>query len=132
MHARDSMRAPSAARLWTGRVLTTLAAVFLLLDAIFKFLHPPQVLATFTQLGWPAELAVTLGVLQLICLILYLVPRTAILGAVLLTGYLGGAIATNLRVGNPLFTHILFPIYLSVFIWGGLYLRDTRVRTLIS
>lgn len=113
-------------------MLTTLAALFLLMDTIFKFLHPPQVLATFTQLGWPAELSVTLGVIQLSCLIVYLVPRTAIIGAILLTGYLGGAIATNMRVGNPLFSHILFPIYLSVFIWGGLYLRDTRVRTLIS
>ncbi|MEO6209654.1 MAG: DoxX family protein [Gemmatimonadaceae bacterium] len=122
----------SAARKWTGRVLTTLAALFLLMDTTLKFLHPPQVLATFTQLGWPADLAATLGIIQLSCLIVYLVPRTAIIGAILLTGYLGGAIATNMRVGNPLFTHILFPIYLSVFIWGGLYLRDTRVRTLIS
>ena len=83
------------------------------------------------QLGYPAELALTIAIIELVGLIVYVIPATSILGAVLLTGYLGGAIATHLRTGSPLFTHILFPIYIAALIWGGLYLRDIRVRSLV-
>lgn len=121
----------SKSTIWTGRILSAIAIVFLLFDAIGKLLRPEPVIKGTTELGWPVSAILTLGVIQVICLIAYLVPRTAILGAILWTGYLGGAIATHLRLGNPLFTHILFPTYLAAFLWGGLWLRDQRLRALI-
>jgi hypothetical protein len=113
-----------------GRVLSTLGILFLLFDAIGKLVQPPQVIEGTTQLGWPASSLLTLGIIQLVCLIAYVIPRTAVLGAILWTGYLGGAIATHLRLGNPLFTHVLFPIYVALLLWGGLWLRDRRLRAL--
>ncbi|MNT61316.1 hypothetical protein D3C72_1989530 [compost metagenome] len=92
---------------------------------------PPEALEANAALQWPMELMPTVGTILLICTILYAIPRTSILGAVLLTGYLGGAIASHVRVSNPLFTHTLFPIYIAVFIWLGLYLRSTKVRGLL-
>jgi hypothetical protein len=89
---------------------------------------PPFVVQATIQLGYPEGVIVGLGVILLACTILYLIPRTAVLGAILLTGYLGGAIATNVRVGNPLFTHVMFPVYLAVMLWGGIFLRDERLR----
>jgi hypothetical protein len=83
------------------------------------------------KLGWPAGLAVPLGAILLICLIFYVIPKTSVLGAILLTGYLGGAVATHFRINDPLFSHILFPTYLGLFLWGGLYLREPRLRELI-
>jgi hypothetical protein len=115
----------------TGRVLSGLAILFLLFDAIGKVLRPPQVVEGTTQLGWPASALLTLGVIQLICVAAYVWPRTAVFGAILWTGYLGGAIATHLRIGNPLFSHVLFPIYVAALLWGGLWLRDRRLRALI-
>jgi len=85
----------------------------------------------FAQLGYPVSLAFSIGILELMCLVVYVIPRTSILGAILLTGYLGGAVASNVRIDTPLFTHVLFPIYVGVFIWGGLFLRDDRLRALI-
>jgi hypothetical protein len=120
--------------IWTGRVLSGLATLFLLFDGIMKFFMdklPPEALEAGKVLQWPAELMPTVGTILLICTILYIIPRTSILGAVLLTGYLGGAVASHLRVGNPLLTHTLFPIYVAVFIWLGLYLRDARLRNTI-
>ena len=114
-----------------GRVLTTIAALFLLFDAVGKLARPAAVIEGTTQLGWPASVIVPLGIIQLVCLTLYLIPRTAVLGAILWTGYLGGAIATHYRIGNPLFSHILFPTYVAALIWGGLWLRDRRVRALL-
>ena len=114
-----------------GRVLSGIAVAFLLFDAVFKFFATPEAIEGSAQLGWPAHLIPVLGVIQLVLLALYLVPRTAPLGAVLWTGYLGGAIATHLRIDNPLFSHTLFPIYVAALIWGGLYLRDARVRALV-
>jgi hypothetical protein len=96
-----------------------------------KFFKPAPVTEAFAQVGWPAGLAVNLGVVLLCCTILYVIPRTAVLGAILLTGYLGGAVATHLRVGDPLFSHVLFPTYLGVMLWGALFLRDERLRALI-
>lgn len=112
------------ARLWTGRVITALIAAFMLLDAVMKFVKPAPVAQAFARTGWPLELSVTLGVLLLGSTILYLIPRTAVLGAILLTGHLGGAVATNLRLENPLFSNTLFPVYFGILVWLALWLRD--------
>jgi hypothetical protein len=116
--------------LWAGRVLSGLIALFLLFDAGMKVLTLPMAVEGTTSLGYPASVIFGLGVVQVVCLILYLIPRTAVLGAILWTGYLGGAIATHVRVENPLFSHVLFPVYVAAFIWAGLWLRDPRVRAL--
>lgn len=115
-----------------GRVLTGLTAAFLLFDGGIKLVRHPEVVKSSQALGLPVDLAPTLGVLTLACLALYLVPRTAVLGAVLLTGYLGGAVLTHLRVGDPLLSHTLFPVYIGAMLWAGLYLRDDRVRRLLA
>ena len=116
---------------WAGRVLTGIAVLFLTFDMSIKLLGVKEAVQGTTELGWQPHHLPIIGVIQLACLILYLIPRTAPLGAVLWTGYLGGAIATHLRIDNPLFTHILFPIYVAALLWGGLYLRDARVRALL-
>ena len=116
---------------WTGRVLTGLLAAFLAFDAGIKLLHRPEVAETLTTLGWPADAGFTIGVLEAMILALYLIPRTALLGAVLLTGVLGGAIATHLRVGSPLASHTLFGVYMGVIAWAGLWLRDPRLQRLL-
>jgi hypothetical protein len=121
----------SGGAIWTGRVLSGLAIVFLVFDGGIKLIPLDIVITTSQQLGIPTELARTLGVLTLACTVLYAFPRTSVLGAILLTGYMGGAIYTHLRAGSPLFTHTLFGVYLALLIWGGLYLRDERVRALI-
>lgn len=117
--------------LWTGRALSTLAILFLLLDAVLKLVKPAEVVEGTSLLGYPESVITGLGITLLVCTILYIVPQTAILGAVLLTAYMGGAIATHVRVENPLFTHILFPTYLAAFYWGGLFLREPRLRQLL-
>jgi len=117
--------------LWAGRILSGLVVVFLIPDAIIKFIKPAPVVDAFAHLGLPLSSSVTLGILLLSCTVLYAIPRTSVLGAILLTGYLGGAVATHLRVGDPLFSHILFPTYLGVLLWLGLYLREERLRALI-
>lgn len=106
--------------------------VFLFFDGAIHIARIPPVMIAFAQLGYSPDLAFPLGIIELVCLALYIIPRTSVLGAILLTGYLGGAVATNVRVGYPLFTNILFPVYIAVFLWGGLYLRDERLRALIS
>jgi DoxX-like family len=120
------------ARLWTGRALSGLAVVFLAFDSVVKVLCLPAAVEATTQLGYPNSVIVGLGVLELGCLAAYVIPRTAIPGAILMTGYLGGALASQLRVGNPLFTHLLFPVYVAALIWGGLFLRDRRVKALVA
>jgi ABC-type transport system involved in cytochrome c biogenesis permease component len=122
----------SKKRLWTGRIMSGFAALFLLFDSAMKLLRVAPVIKATAELGYPASTIVPIGLILLACVVTYLVPRTAILGAVLLTGYLGGAVASNLRAGNPLFSHTLFPIYFAVLIWGGLYLRDGRLRGLFA
>jgi hypothetical protein len=117
---------------WAGRVLSGLAVAFLAMDAAMKLFTVPQAVEGTASLGYPVSVLFGLGVVQAVCLIVYLIPRTAILGAVLWTGYLGGAIATHVRVQNPLFTHILFPIYVAALLWLGLWLRDRRTRALLS
>jgi hypothetical protein len=116
---------------WAGRILSGIAVLFLVFDMTIKFAGSKEALDGTVQLGWQPHHLPILGLIQLVCLVLYLIPRTAPLGAVLWTGYLGGAIATHLRIDNPLFTHILFPIYVAALLWGGLYLRDARVRALL-
>jgi len=116
---------------WTGRVLSALAVAFLLFDSVIKVLKLPPAVEGTTQLGYPEHVVVGMGIVELVCLALYVIPRTSVLGAIVFTGYLGGAIATHVRVGSPLFTHTLFPIYVAALIWGGLFLRDARLRTLI-
>ena len=115
-----------------GWVLSGLVIAFLLMDATMKLLALPIVLETQEPLGFSgAGLARGLGVLLLACTLLYAAPQTAVLGAILLTGYLGGAVVTHVRVGDPLFSHILFGVYVGVFLWLGLYLRDERLRALV-
>jgi len=121
----------TTAMLWAGRVLTGLFALFMLGASISpKMLGMPVVEETMAQLGWPSGYAFMIGLIELTCLVLYLIPRTSLLGAVLMMGLLGGAMATQIRVANPLFSHILFTVYLGLFMWGGLWLRDQRLRTL--
>ena len=122
---------PSQLSKISGRLLSALAIVFLLFDATIKVLQLPVAVDATKQLGYSGNIVLTLGAIQLICLALYLIPRTAIFGAILWTGYLGGAVATHVRVGNPLATHILFPIYVAALLWGGLWLRDQRLRELL-
>lgn len=113
--------------LWVGRIMSTLPVLALLLSASMKFLQPPEAMEGFAHLGWPASLAIALGVVELACAALYVIPQTAVLGAILLTGYLGGATATHVRVEEAFY----MPIVLGVLIWGGLFLRDPRLRALI-
>ena len=115
----------------TGWILSILPALFLLMDGIMKLIKPEPVVKGTIELGYPESAIVGVGIVLLSCTILYLIPRTSVLGAILLTGYLGGAVATHVRVGNPLFTHILFPVYVALFIWGGLFLRELRLRALV-
>ena len=121
----------SRKRLWAGRIMSALPVLFLLLDGIAKLVKPAPVVEGTVKLGYPETVIIPLGIVLLASTILYTIPRTSVLGAILLTGYLGGAVATHVRNGDPLFTHVLFPVYLGVLIWGGLYLRDDRLRALI-
>lgn len=125
--------ATSKAARWAGYAMSGLVILFLLFDGGIKLVPLEIVTETSAQLGLPADAAFArlLGILTLIGVALYAVPQTAALGAILLTGYMGGAIATHLRIGSPLFSHVLFGFYLGVLIWGGLYLRDPHLRRLI-
>jgi DoxX-like family len=117
---------------WAGCAMSGLVIAFLLMDAAMKLIALPVVLEAGAPLGLPgADMARGLGTLLLACTLLHIVPQTTVLGAILLTGYLGGAVAMHMRVGSPLFTHVLFGVYLGVLLWGGLYLRDARLRALI-
>ena len=119
-------------KIWTGRGLSGIALLFMLFDSINKVIKNPYVVKASAELGYPEAVIPEIGIILLICLILYAIPRTSIIGAILLTGFLGGAVATNLRIENPLFSHTLFPVYMGVLVWGGLYLRSARVRSLFS
>jgi hypothetical protein len=115
-----------------GWVLSGLAILFLVMDSAMKLLALPVVVESCAALGLGgAKMARALGMLLIVCTTLYAVPRTAVLGAILLTGYLGGAVATHVRVGNPLFSHVLFGVYVGVIVWAGIYLRDPKLRMLI-
>lgn len=130
--AESAAPAPStSARVWTGRILSGLAIAFLLVDAGTKLVAPQFAIDNSPPLGWVLDIATvrTLGVLLLIPTLLYTWPRTAVLGAVLITGYLGGAIATHMRVESPLLSHTLFGVYLGLMVWGGLWLRHPGLRS---
>ena len=131
----DTIAQPAASKgaRWTGYAMSGLVILFLLFDGGIKLVPLEIVTQTSGKIGLPTDVsfARTLGILTLIGVVLYAVPQTAVLGAILLTGYMGGAIATHLRIGSPLFSHVLFGFYLGVLIWGGLYLRDPRLRRLI-
>lgn len=118
---------------WSGRVLSGLVIVFLLFDAAIKLVPWPIVTETMDKMGYGSSesFARTLGIMTIVCTVLYAVPPTSILGAILLTGYLGGAIASHVRIGSPLFSHVLFGLYLGLMLWGGLWLRDGSLRPLI-
>jgi len=117
--------------LWAGRIISGLVVAFLLFDGAIKLVPLDVVITTSQELGIPPQLARTLGVLTLICTLLYAFPRTAVLGAILLTGYIGGAIYVHVRAGSPMLSHTLFGVYLALLAWGGLWLRDARLRALI-
>ena len=121
---------PSTKMIWAGRILSGLAALFFLLDAVMKFVKPPEVVEATTQLGYPEEVIAGLGAILLASTILYIIPRTAVLGAILLTGYLGGAVASHVRVGHPLF-QTAFPIIFGALLWAGLWFRDEQLRQLL-
>jgi len=121
----------SKGKLWSARIMQGIAVVFLLWDTGIKLARESHAVEGTIQLGYPDSSVVTIGIIELICLVLYLIPRTSIFGMILMTGYLGGAVATHLRLGNPLFSHILFSVYIAILLWGGIYLRDERLRALI-
>ncbi|HWB30304.1 MAG TPA: DoxX family protein [Vicinamibacterales bacterium] len=122
----------SALALRAGRVMYWLAVAFLTMDAVMKVLRVPAAVEGTMQLGYASSLIAPIGAIEVVFLVLYLMPRTAILGAVLWTGFLGGAVATHVRLGNPLFTHVLSPIYVAVLLWGALWLRDRRLRAVFA
>jgi len=123
----------SKSRLWTSRIMSGLVILFMLFDGIFKLIPPNEMMkASVDELGYAEHHLPIMGTLALIATVLYAIPATSVLGAVLLTGYFGGAIATHVRIDNPLFSHILFPVYLAILMWGGIWLRDPRVRKLLS
>jgi len=129
--SRGTTAGISKAPRWAGRILSALASLFCVFDGAMKLVKPPAVVQATLQLGYQESAIVGIGVTLLVCTVLYTVPRTAALGAVLLTGYLGGAVASNVRAGMPLFNTI-FPIMVASLLWGGLWLRDLRVRGLLS
>ncbi len=130
MRAELRISQPSRRRRLTGVTLSGLAVLFMLFDGGFKLLQAQPVREGMAALGYPEHLAPYLGLVEVVCVVLYLVPRTSVLGVVLLTGYLGGATASHVRQLAPLLTHILFPSYIAALLWGGLYLRDTRLVVL--
>jgi hypothetical protein len=130
-HAATHATPVSTMRRWAGRVISALVVLFLLLDGVIKALQLAPAVEATEQLGYPERLVLGIGLLQLACLVVNLTPRTAPLGAILLTGFHGGAVATHLRAGSEPFS-LIFPIILGALLWGGLYLRDARLRALVA
>ena len=114
-------------KIWAGRITSALPVLLLLFSGAMKLVKPAPVVQAFAHLGYPESLALRIGILELACTVVYVIPRTSVLGAILLTGYLGGATATHVRIGEPFF----MPIVLGVLVWGGLFLRDARLRALL-
>jgi hypothetical protein len=131
MQARLPVTAPSTAKVWTGRVMGGIVILFMLMDSAFKFIVNDEVIKGTTDLGFQVHHLPIMGTLGMIGTLLYIYPRTEILGAILLTGYWGGAIATHVRMDNPLFSHVLFPVYLGILAWGALWVKNERLRKLI-
>jgi hypothetical protein len=126
-----TVSAPTSRARLAGRILSGFAIAFLTFDVVIKLIGVKEAVQGTVELGYQPHHLLTIGLIGLVCLILYVIPRTAPIGAILWTGYLGGAIASNLRLDKPLFGYTLFPIYVAALIWGGLYLRDARVRALV-
>jgi hypothetical protein len=116
---------------WTGRALSAIFVLFMIMDVTVKLIGLPVVAQTMAPLGWTPDRLGPIGPIELAALVLYVFPRTGVLGAILMTGVMGGAVATHMRVGDPLFSHVLFGVYLGVFAWGGLWLRDARLRAVL-
>jgi DoxX-like family len=130
--AQNPDMAPSSKLMsWGGWALSSLVALFMAMDSAMKLADLAPVRQAEAQIGWPLDMDRPLGVISLVGLVLYVVPRTSVLGAIYLTGLLGGAVAAHLRLGDPLFSHVLFGVYVGVLMWGGLWLRDTRLRALL-
>jgi hypothetical protein len=130
MHGNTQPALVSQKRLWAGRIVSALPILFLLMDGIMKLFKPALVVEATVKLGYPENVIVPLGIVLTVCTLLYAIPRTAVLGAILLTGYLGGAVATHVRLSEGLFP-VTFPVIMGVLVWGGLWLRDHRLRALI-
>ena len=124
--------AVSTKALWTSRVMRAIVVLFLLMDAGIHLATPAPVVQAMNQLGFPLNVTVVIGVIELACTALYVIPATSLLGAVLLTGYLGGAVAAHMRVGNPIFEAYIFPTLVGALLWGGLLLIDSRLRALLT
>ncbi len=120
----------SKGRLWGGRIMSGLPALFLLADGVAKLFKPAAVVEGTVKLGYSESVIVPLGIVLTLCVITYIIPKTSVLGAILLTGYLGGAVNTHVRAGDPMWM-ILFPVVFGAFLWGGLYLRDERLQKLV-
>jgi hypothetical protein len=126
----EAPQAPSKAKLWTGRIMTGLPLLFLAWGGVMKLVAAPEVVEASAKIGYERSTLPFLGTIELVAVLLICIHRTRVFGAVLLSAYLGGAVATHVRLGDPLFSHTLFPIYFAALVWGGLYLRDERVRAL--
>jgi len=122
----------SDSRLWAGRVFSGILTMFMVFDTVMKFLRPPEAIKGTADLGWPMSVVLPHGFVCAVMLVLYLIPRTAVLAAVLFAGYLGGAVAADVRIGNPLFSHTLLPVYVAMFMWRGLCLLDRRVSEMLG
>jgi hypothetical protein len=129
--ASQSFARPAPRRLRVGLVVSALPVLFLTFDGVIKVIETAPVVEAFARLGYPESLAHGIGFLELACLVAYALPRTAILGAILLTGFLGGAISCHVRIGDPLFSHVLFPVYVAALLWAGLFLREPRLAALL-
>ena len=116
----------------TGWIISGIPILLLLFDGVGKLLKPEPVIQSTLELGYPESVLTGIGIVLIICTVLYAIPRFSVIGAVLLTGYLGGAVATHVRLQNPLFSHVLFPVYVGIFIWAGLYLRNQQLRNLLT
>lgn len=124
-------RRPTSKSLWAGRIVSALVVLMLLADSVSKIIKAAPVLKAQAELGFPDSLTVCIGYILLICTFIYAIPRTSVLGAVLLTGFMGGGVAVKLRIDDSLFGQVLFPVYIGAMVWGGLLLREDRLRALI-
>ena len=131
MQSATQIAPASKKRVWTGRIISALVVLFLLFDSAIKLMKLPPAVEGTARLGYPVTLVLPIGLVLLICVVIYVIPSTSVVGAILLTGYLGGAVASNVRIGNPLFGYVLFPVYVAVLLWTGLLLRDDRLGELV-
>ena len=127
MQSRTQVSNISKKMVWAGRIVSAIPVLMLTFSAVVKLMKPVDVLTEFARLGYPESVIIGIGILELLCTVVYVIPRTSILGAILLTGYLGGATATHVRIGDP----FIYPVIFGVLVWAGLYLRDAQVRSLI-